>query len=116
MFYQLLSRRQGCGAGAGRGALDASGERGKRHDLIRAVGRNPRLVFRRAGFHVSWPVIAIAAAAVIVLVLVVAWIALTASRRGSRHGSQPRPARGRHQGAHARRPRLWRHGDHGVPV
>jgi hypothetical protein len=53
---------------------------------------------------------------VIVLVLVVAWIALTASRRGSRHGSQPRPARGRHQGAHARRPRLWRHGDHGVPV
>ena len=70
------------------------------------LGGIPGLYFAALETHVSWPVIAIAAAAVIVLVLVVAWIALTASRRGSRHGSQPRPARGRHQGAHARRPRL----------
>jgi len=67
---------------------------------------------------VSWPVIAFAAAVLIFVVVLVGWIALTADRHGSRHRaqSQARPARGRHQGAHARRLRIWRHGDHGVPV
>ena len=64
----------------------------------------------------SWLVIAIAAAAVTSMILVVAWIIWTSDRQGSHHRAQPRPARGRHQGAHARRPRLVRHGSHGLPV
>ncbi len=87
-----------------------------RHDVIRAAWGKPGLVFRNVGFHVSWPVIAITAAAVIAAASVFARIAWKASRRGSRRRTQPRPARGRHQGTHARRLRLWRHGSHGVPV
>ena len=87
-----------------------------------AAGGKPGLVLQHVGFHVSWPVIVIAVAAVILVALVAAWIITTAKRRGSRHRAQSprpaRPARGRHQGAHAhtRRPRLWRHGSHGLPV
>lgn len=73
----------------------------------------------------SWPVIVIAVAAVILVALIAGWIISTAKGHGSRHRAEPsrparpaRPARGRHQGAHAytRRPRLWRHGSHGLPV
>lgn len=86
------------------------------------TGGQPGLVLRHAGFHVSWPVIVIAVAAVLLVALIAGWMISTAKGHGSRHRAEaPRPAppaRGRHQGAHAhtRRPRLWRHGSHGLPV
>ena len=86
---------------------------------MQATGGKPGLVLRNVGFHVSWPVIVIVVAAVVLVALIAGWIISTAKGHGSRHRAQLfRPARGRHQGAHAqtRRPRLWRHGSHGLPV
>jgi len=41
-------------------------------------------------------------------------IASATAGRGARDRAQGTPARGRHEGAPVRRPRLWRRGSHGV--
>jgi hypothetical protein len=48
--------------------------------------------------------------------LVIASIAPAIVGRSSRDRAQSRSARGRHEGARARRPRLWRRGSHGVAM